>query len=53
LTDEGSRLEPPALVPNDSTGEILYFDPIEEDRGSYFVKYQPPVSNNPFAKLKG
>jgi hypothetical protein len=34
-----------------SAGDILYFDLINEDRGSYFVKYQPPVSNNPFATL--
>ncbi len=29
----------------------MYFDLIKEDRGSYFVEYQPPVSNNPFATL--
>lgn len=32
-------------------GEILYFDEIKEDRGTYFVEYQPPVSKNPFATL--
>ncbi|HXQ42171.1 MAG TPA: hypothetical protein VN821_12950, partial [Candidatus Udaeobacter sp.] len=31
--------------------EILHFDFIKENRGSYFVEYQPPVSNNPFATL--
>jgi hypothetical protein len=31
--------------------DILYFDPIKENRGSYFVEYRPPVSNNPFATL--
>lgn len=31
--------------------EILYFNPIKENRGSYFVEYRPPVSNNPFAAL--
>jgi len=39
------------MAPNNSTREILYFDLIKEDRGSYFVEYQPPVSNNPFATL--
>jgi hypothetical protein len=34
-----------------STRENLYFDLIKEDRGSYFVEYQPPASNNPFATL--
>jgi hypothetical protein len=36
---------------DNSTREILYFDPIKEDRGSYFVEYQPPVSNSPIATL--
>lgn len=31
--------------------ETLYFDDIKEDRGSYFIEYKPPVSNNPFATL--
>jgi len=31
--------------------EQLYFDAIKEDRGSYFVEYQPPVANNTFATL--
>jgi hypothetical protein len=39
------------MAPNNSTREILYFDLIKEARGSYFVEYQPPVSNNPFATL--
>ena len=39
------------MAPNNSTREILYFDPIKEDRGSYFVEYQPPISTNPFATL--
>jgi hypothetical protein len=29
----------------------LYFDAIKESRGSYFVEYQPPVSDNPFATM--
>lgn len=36
---------------NNSTREILHFDLIKEDRDSYFVEYQPPVSNSPFATL--
>jgi hypothetical protein len=39
------------MAPNKSTREILYFDLIKEDRGSYFVEYHPPVSDNPFATL--
>ena len=31
--------------------EPLYFDAIKEDRGSYFIEYQTPVANNPFATL--
>lgn len=31
--------------------EILYFDEIKEDRGSYFVEYQPPISKAPFATM--
>jgi hypothetical protein len=31
--------------------EQLYFDAIKENHGSYFVEYQPPVGNNPFATL--
>lgn len=34
-----------------SAREILYFDFIKENRGSYFVEYQPPVYTNPFATL--
>lgn len=34
-----------------STPEQLYFDSIKEDRGKYFVEYQPPVAKNPFANL--
>lgn len=39
------------MAPNDPTRETLYFDPIKEDRGSYFVEYQPPAPNNSFAML--
>lgn len=39
------------MAPNASKRELLYFDSIKEDRGSYFVEYRPPVSNNPFATL--
>ena len=39
------------MAPNNSTREILYFDLIKEDRGSYFVEYHPPVSRNRFATL--
>jgi hypothetical protein len=39
------------MTPNNSTREILYFDTIKEFRGSYFVEYRPPVSNNPFATM--
>src|ERR1700692_2692080 len=39
------------MAPNNSMREILYFDLIKEARASYFVEYQPPVSNNPFATL--
>lgn len=34
-----------------SAKEQLYFESIKENRGSYFVEYQPPVANNPFANL--
>jgi hypothetical protein len=39
------------MGPKNSTQKILHFDRIKEDRGSYFVEYQPPISNNPFATL--
>jgi hypothetical protein len=39
------------MAPNNSPRDILYFDRIKENRGSYFVEYQPPASNNPFATL--
>jgi hypothetical protein len=29
--------------------EQLYFDPIKEHRGAYFVEYQPPVADAAFA----
>lgn len=31
--------------------QYLYFENIKEDRGSYFVEYQPPVTDSPFATL--
>ena len=31
--------------------EQLYFESIKEDRGAYFVEYQPPFGDNPFANL--
>ena len=31
--------------------ENLYFDYIREKRDSYFVEYQPPIADNPFATL--
>ena len=31
--------------------EYLYFDHIRETRGPFFVEYQPPVADNPFAAL--
>jgi hypothetical protein len=39
------------MAPKNFTREILHFDLIKEDRGSYFVEYRPPVSNYPFATL--
>lgn len=39
------------VVPKQSTREILYFDRIKEDKGIYFVEYQPPVSQNAFATI--
>jgi hypothetical protein len=39
------------MASNNPTREQLYFDSIKEDRGSYFVEYQPPVTTNPFATL--
>lgn len=31
--------------------ERLYFSEVKEDRGDYYVEYQPPVSDNRFATL--
>jgi hypothetical protein len=39
------------MTPNQTMREPLYFEQIKETRDSYFVEYQPPVSNNPFATL--
>src|SRR4029077_2754720 len=39
------------MAPNSSEREILHFGSVKEDRGSYFVEYNPPVSSNPFATL--
>jgi hypothetical protein len=40
-----------SVTPENPSREVLHFDCIKEDRGSYFVEYQPPISNNPFATL--
>jgi hypothetical protein len=39
------------MTPDNSMRATLQFDPIKEHRGSYFVEYLPPLSNNPFATL--
>lgn len=32
--------------------EKLYFDKLKEDRGWYFVEYQPPIATSPFATVQ-
>jgi hypothetical protein len=39
------------MAPDKPEREILYFNCLKEDRGSYFVEYKPPVSRNAFATL--
>ena len=36
---------------NKSPNQDIRFEAVEEDRGSYFVTYQPPMPNCPFATL--
>ncbi len=36
---------------NKTPNQGIHFEPVEEDRGSYFVTYQPPMPNCHFATL--